>query len=150
LTGATGDTGATGATGATQAAATQAEQESASDLTVYVSPGRQKFHPSACKAWVQSDSSGTLTSSYNVASVTDEATGKWTVVIATDMSTASYVAVGNAVTLTSADLVVDNRSCVTIREMATGSYKVRTTTISTTSVVLADVASWYSAAFGDQ
>src|SRR3990167_6051231 len=46
-------------------AATQANQEAGSSLVTIVTPGRQQFHPSAAKAWVQYDSTGTLTSSYN-------------------------------------------------------------------------------------
>ena len=60
-----------------QAAATQAEQESASSLTVFVSPGRQQFHPSAAKGWASWEMIGTwsIYSSHNVSSITDSGTG---------------------------------------------------------------------------
>ena len=74
-------------------AATQAEQETGSSTTVYTSPGRQHFHPSAAKAWVNFNNAGTTAASYNITSITDTGAGNWTVNIATDFSTSSYVGV---------------------------------------------------------
>lgn len=70
--------------------AVQSEQETGSSTTLAVTPGRQHFHPSAAKAWVQFNSAGTVAASYNITSVTDSGTGGWTVNIATDFSSASY------------------------------------------------------------
>lgn len=75
------------------AAASQAEQETGSSTAVSVTPGRQQYHPSACKAWVKFNSAGTVAASYNTTSVTDNGTGDWTVNIATDMSSANYAGV---------------------------------------------------------
>lgn len=79
-------------------AATQSDQETATSTTTYVSPGRQQFHPSACKAWGRFDGTGTpaYAASYNMdASITDNGTGDWTVSFATDFSGASaYALVG--------------------------------------------------------
>lgn len=74
-------------------AASQAEQEAASSTSVAVTPGLQQYHPSAAKAWVKFNSAGSVLASYNITSVTDVTTGRWTVNIATDFSSASYVGV---------------------------------------------------------
>lgn len=74
-------------------AAAQADQESASNLTTFVSPGRAHFHPSATKVWGKATVSGavpTLAVSYNTTSITDTATDRLTVTIATDFSSANY------------------------------------------------------------
>lgn len=56
--------------------ATQAQQETGSSTTVAVTPGRQKYHQSACKAWGCVDASGgTVSGLYNVVSVNDAGTG---------------------------------------------------------------------------
>jgi len=79
-------------TGLTGAAATQAEQEAGSSTTVFTSPGRQHFHPSAAKFWASVTANGiTLNESYNVTSHTDTGTGDLTITIATDFSTATWV-----------------------------------------------------------
>ena len=71
-------------------AATQAEQETGSITSKMVTPGRQHFHQSAAKAWINFAVDGTDNASFNVASITDNGTGDWSVNIATDMSSASY------------------------------------------------------------
>lgn len=77
-------------------AATQAEQETGTSTTVGVTPGRQQFHASAAKFWGYATVSGgtpTLQSpSHNITSITDTATGRLTVTIATDFSTANWAA----------------------------------------------------------
>lgn len=73
--------------------ATQAEQETATDVLRAVTPGRQHFHPSAAKAWGKVSYSGgtpSVTVSNNITSVTDTASGRLTVTIATDISSANY------------------------------------------------------------
>lgn len=79
------------AAGAT--AATQAQQETGTETTVFVTPGRQKFHLSACKAFAWITTSGgtpTLAESYNVSSVDDLGTGQFQVNFDTDFSSAEY------------------------------------------------------------
>lgn len=79
-------------------AATQAEQETATSTTVFVSPGRQQYHPSAAKAWVQFDgTAGTISpaGSYNVTSLTDNSTGNYTVTWDTDFSGTGYSTAGS-------------------------------------------------------
>jgi len=85
-------------TGIVAGAASQAEQEAGSSTTVYVSPGRQQFHPSAAKAWVNFNGTGTVAirASYNVASVTDNGAGDYTVNFTTAIKDANYSAVLSA------------------------------------------------------
>jgi hypothetical protein len=78
--------------GVPTAAATQAEQESASSTTVYVTPGRQQFHPSACKFWVKWPESTTIDASYNTSSITNNGAGDWTVNVNVDFSSANWCA----------------------------------------------------------
>jgi len=85
------------------AAATQAEQETGSSTTVYVSPGRQQYHVSAAKAWVvfTSVTSTSASASYNVSSLTDNGTGDTTVNFTTSFSSANF-AIGISSGITSA------------------------------------------------
>lgn len=81
----------------TLSAATKAEQETATSTTVYVSPGRQQYHPSSPKAWVQFDgTTGTIRASYNVTSVTKNATGDYTINFTVPFSSANYAFSGMA------------------------------------------------------
>lgn len=59
-------------------AATQAQQEAGSSTSVFVSPGRQQFHPSSVKTFCAFNYVAgvpTITRSYNVTSITDTGTG---------------------------------------------------------------------------
>lgn len=78
--------------GVPTAAATQAEEEAGSLTSVYTTPGRQQYHPSACKFWINLNGTGTIAinDSYNVTSITDNGTGDYTVTIATDFSSANW------------------------------------------------------------
>jgi hypothetical protein len=77
-------------------AAVQADQEAGTSVTTFVSPGRQQFHPSASKAWVIFQGTGTVTilASYNVTSITDNGTGDYTVNFTTSFSSAFYACAG--------------------------------------------------------
>lgn len=79
-------------------AAAQADQETATSTTTYVSPGRQQNHPSAAKAWVNFNGAGTIAirGSYNVSSITDNGAGDYTVVFTTAMSSANFAALVTA------------------------------------------------------
>lgn len=61
--------------------AVQSEMEAGTDTGRVVVPGRQHYHPSAAKAWVNFNGSGVIAigQSYNVTSLTDNGTGDWTV-----------------------------------------------------------------------
>lgn len=81
---------ATGVSG--NAVATQANQETATSTATIVTPGRQQYHPSAAKAWIMYNGTGTVAilASYNVTSLTDNAAGKWTVSYTVAFSSANY------------------------------------------------------------
>lgn len=78
-------------------AATQAELEAASITTAYSSPGRQHYHPSAAKAWVSFNGTGTVAirASYNVSSITDNGTGDYTINFTTAFSSSNYAKGGS-------------------------------------------------------
>jgi hypothetical protein len=82
-------------------AATQALQEAASSNVVFVTPGRQAFHPSAAKGFAcVTQSAGTYTlqaGSNNVASITKNGTGDVTVTWSTSFSSAFYAPVATAI-----------------------------------------------------
>jgi hypothetical protein len=61
------------------AVADQSAMEAATAVNRIVSPGRQHFHPTHPKAWARVNSSGTILGDYNVASVTKNGTGLYTV-----------------------------------------------------------------------
>jgi len=70
--------------------ASQADQEAAAALDKLVTPGAQKFHPSAAKVFCAFDLSGVVARAFNVSSVTDTGTGDWTVNFTTPFSDANY------------------------------------------------------------
>lgn len=80
------------AVGGGATAAVQSDQETATDVTVYVTPGRQQYHPSAPKAWVTFNgfSPLTITASFNISSVTRTSTGDYTINFATAFSNSNY------------------------------------------------------------
>lgn len=81
----------------TVSAASQADQETGTSTTTYVSPGRQHFHPSAAKAWMTFDaSSGTPTigRGYNHSSFTDNGVGDFTINFTTSFSDTNYIVIG--------------------------------------------------------
>jgi len=80
-------------------AATQAQQETGTAITNFVTPGRQHHHDSAAKAWTTGVYSGAApvspgTDSYGVTSVGDTAPGVLTVNFATSFSSVNYVQSG--------------------------------------------------------
>lgn len=123
-------------------AASQAEQEAGSITTAYTSPGRQHFHPSAPKFWQRSIVTAGVpanTQSYNVTSITDTATGRLTITIATDFADANWaclVTVQNS----SSELVANYQT------PAAGSIEVQSRGGSGT---LGDPSSWSVMGLGD-
>lgn len=73
-------------------AASQAELETGSSTTVFTSPGRQQYHASACKVWILFNGTGTvsITNSYNVTSITDHATGDYTITFTNALNTSNF------------------------------------------------------------
>ena len=77
--------------------ATQAEMETGTALTSFVTPGRTQYHPGVAKSWVSYDySTGTPTvmGSYNISSLGDDGTGHIQVNYDTDLSAAHGATVG--------------------------------------------------------
>ena len=72
--------------------ATQAEMETGTALTSFVTPGRTQYHPGVAKAWVEFQIDGTRLDSYNITSVTDDGTGYWSPQIGTDFAAVNYAA----------------------------------------------------------
>lgn len=76
--------------------ATQADMETGSSTSLVTTPGRQQFHPGHPKFWAWVTMSAgvpTLTTSYNVTSITDTNIGQLTVTIATDFTNANFACV---------------------------------------------------------
>lgn len=126
--------------GTALAAATQAQQEAASSTTVYVTPGRQHYHPSAAKFWFTGDYAGSTDASYNVASVTDGGTGIHTVTFSTSFSSTAYVCVGTA------DIASGSNRMVGVVTRNTGSVVVHTSSVAATP---ADADAIMLVGFGD-
>jgi hypothetical protein len=140
------------------AIATQAEQETGTSTTVAVTPGRQAFHPSAAKCWAFVTVSGgvpTLTSSYNITSITDTATGRLTITVATDFSSANWCCVPGVEVQDTAG-AGGNFAGVKIdpTSLAAGSVVLENWNIQFTAgagdVQLADPTSWSMVGYGDQ
>lgn len=93
-------------------AASQAQEEAGTDITVGTTPGRQQYHPSAAKAWVRFNGTGTIAivASYNVSSLSDNGTGDYSVNWGTDFSSASYHAdISISRTASNTTLIPSNR-----------------------------------------
>lgn len=78
------------------APATQAEQETGTNVIAAVTPGRQQYHPSAAKAWANWSSAGAINTSHNVSSVTDSGAGDFTVNFTVAFSAVNYTVVAIA------------------------------------------------------
>ena len=130
-------------------AATQAEQEAGSSITVMTTPGRQQYHPSAAKVWVNFNGIGTpaVTVGYNVASITDNAVGDYTISFTTVFSGADYVCAGSALH----DVTTSISYTVKFANMATSSIKVLILKIDgVTTHATFDVTDVLVVCYGDQ
>ena len=131
-------------------AATQTEQEAGSSITVTTTPGRQQYHPSAAKAWVMFNGIGTpaVTAGYNVASITDNGVGDYTINFTTAMSSVNFVVVGTASHTNGGTTT----AIVTVFSQSVGSVRIKVSEISigATTQVPFDPASVYVVVFGDQ
>ncbi len=131
----------------TVTAATQSDQETGTSTTTAVTPGRQHYHLSAAKAWINFTSITTTASnqSYNVTSVTDNGTGDTTVTFTTAFSAATYGVVACSMDNGSG---VGMAAAIKQSGVSTGSCRVITFTPST--LALADSNNSCFAFFGDQ
>lgn len=136
------------------AAATQAEMEAGSSASVAVTPARQHFHPGHPKCWANVQVSGgtpSLGASYNITSVTDTATGRLTITIATDFSSANWACVAGI----EADATVNLLYVVTVDAgtRLAGSVVLECFTHDpavAAAAALADPDAWNMVGFGDQ
>jgi hypothetical protein len=74
-------------------AASQSEMEAASSALRWVTPVSAKWHPGVAKCWAYVTVSGgtpSLDASHNITSITDTNTGRLTITIATDFSSAAW------------------------------------------------------------
>jgi hypothetical protein len=117
--------------------------ETATDTTRAVVPGRQQFHPGHPKFWALIDfpaGVATLTSSYNVTSISDDGTGLVTLTIATDFSSANWCCLATAKSAATTRIVY-------VTAMAAGTVSLRIDGLAGTAV---DPEAIYVAGFGDQ
>lgn len=131
--------------------ATQTEQEAGASVARFVSPGRQHYHQSAAKAWVQFNGTGTpaANASYNLSSITDNGTGDYTLNWTNAFSSGNYVVVGSGKWDTTA--VNDHAPAVGVNRVtsnpATGSCRIGVS--NTTDGSSQDVVQVHIAVFGD-
>lgn len=123
--------------------ATQAFQEAGASLTTIVTPGRQQFHPSAAKGWVEIAADASITASYNVTSITDNGAGDFSTVWATDFSSAAYCPVAIS------QLDTDCYARITSTDFAAGVTRVQNRTVAA-SPSGTDPDHCMVVAFGDQ
>jgi len=120
-------------------AATQAEMEAASSTTVFVTPGRTQYSPGVAKAWCKVSTTGSLGSpNLNITSVSKSSTGKYSLTIDTDFSSAVY---STAVTVESGAAIFGSKSSAAADTAAIDIW---------TSAGAAVDAAFYFTAFGDQ
>lgn len=124
-----------------QIAATQTQQEAGTALGVFVSPGRQQFHPSAAKAWVNCNNAGAAAASYNITSVTDTGAGVATANLTTNFSSANYCVVASG--STGGGGIFVGSATQTVSTFTLDSFN-------TASQAAQDVNKAFGAAFGDQ
>ena len=136
------------------AAATQAEQETGTSLTTYVSPGRQHFSKGAPKCVMMATVAAGVPTlqtppSYNITSIGDTAIGRLTVTIATDFSSTVWACIpGIEAAATSALAFMCS---VDAGSRAEGSVILEClSTDDAGAVAFADPTSWSMAGFGDQ
>lgn len=134
-------------------AATQAQQETGTAITNFVTPGRQHYHDSAAKYWCSSIVTAGVPASpggdsYNISSVSDTATGKATFNFTTSFSSTNYSAVGcpeyssasNSGELHIVEEAGKSTGSVLMRNMHTGA---------SSNATLQDPGAWHVVGFGD-
>ena len=128
--------------------AIQSEQETGTDVTRAVTPGRQHFHLSACKCFGMTTGGGTPAlhaNSYNMTSITDTATGRLTTTIGNDFSSANWIGVLGSTQATSATTI----RATALVSKAAGSAIIEACSIGTTPAFADPNIGWDWAYFGD-
>ncbi len=124
--------------------ASTSEMESASTSTAVVVPSRQHRHPGHPKAWAYVTVSGavpTLTTSYNITSITDTATGRLTITIATDFSSVNWCGTANG------EAVAGTSRFITLGSKAAGSVILEA---QNDAGAVSDPEAWNFIGMGDQ
>ena len=132
-------------------AATKANQQTGTSTAVYVSPGTQQYHASAAQAWINFKGTATqaIIASYNVASLTDNSTGNYTVAFTVGFATANYAVVASNILNSNSDTGTVTLS----RTYATGSVGIISGTpgiFTSTAFGFTDVVNIFSAFHGAQ
>jgi hypothetical protein len=100
-------------------AATQAEMETGTSTSVYVTPGRLHFAPSALKCHITIPANGVVTpssgNSYGIASVGDTGTGDRDVNFTTAFTTATYATAASITDTSAGNLRVDTQTTGDVR-----------------------------------
>lgn len=129
-------------------AATKAQQQAATSNIVTVTPAVQQYHPSATQAWIQATISGgvaTSVASYNISSITNNATGVYSPNFSVAFAGTVYSVVGSPQTVNAATFYL----CMT-RNNGTGSMLIYTATGTPTVPVMADPPGFCMVANGVQ
>jgi len=131
--------------------ASQTDMETGTSLTTFVTPGKQYFHPSACKGWGKATGAGSLTVGYNMDAVTDTGTGRLGVNITLDMSSANYAIVSSVESVATSLAVasVDNGGLIYNASPVAGSFGIWNYDDTATTHVAQDPQSYFWAIFGD-
>lgn len=136
------------------AAASQTEMEAASSTSVYVTPGREKYHPGVAKVWACINYSGgtpTLAGGYGMTSITDVGIGRVRLTFSTAFSSVNYAVLATIERDTTAHVDNNDKAHWTVRNSS------RTTTTveievwdGSDAADLDDPAAIFVAIFGDQ
>jgi hypothetical protein len=118
--------------------ASQAQMEEGTNIYTFATPANVQWHQSAAKAWIKCDANGAISASYNITSITDNGTGDVTVTIATDFSSANYVAI---------PAVHDVMTVSLFGGQTAGAFRML---CYDQTPVLADPTAYYAVCFGDQ
>ena len=133
--------------------AVQSEQETGTDNTRAVTPGRQHFHPSACKFWVRwTANSTTILASYNMTSIADTAVGDADGTIGTDFSGADWCGIVTTQDATANGWDADSIQSCGFNAMAAGTFGVLAGIMidgGTAAGNLIDPQQWMALGFGD-
>ena len=134
---------ATGTMFTTADVATQADQETGTSTTTLVTSGRQQYHQSAAKAWLDCGVAADINASYNVTGLTDNGPGDLTVTWTTAFSSANYAR------LCTVRVTAGTVSIVTERDVAKSASSTRFLAVNGSGTGT-DPLGYYVCAFGDQ
>jgi hypothetical protein len=133
--------------------AIQSEMETGTSATLAITPGRQHFHPSACKFWVYwTGGSTTILADFNVDSIANTTTGDADITITTGFSDANWAGL-----VCSNDSSTDGWDANSIQSCGFNARAAGTAGVlcgfiidgNTAAATLNDPDQWQAAGFGD-